>query len=265
MARGLDRWTVLRRLERVNLIELLAALVTIVLLAYLLNGQPLLLIAAVFLAGAGVDGLLRTNPRAIFKGLRDTGLYIFVPGMLTFGAGVFFRYTLSGFWEVPAAVLSGVILGTVIDAEYRSVNGSAEELQTQRLILNLAAYLAAFALYTALYNQQLILPVAAALVGLVSFLIGIEILREAEVQTRTLLLNAAALGFVMAEIRWALNFISLTGWLGGVFILVVFYISSQVMQSYLWGRLERRVLAEYALVAILSSLLVVAGRVLSHG
>jgi hypothetical protein len=265
MARGLDRFGPLRRLERVNLIGILAAVVALVLLAYLLNGQPLLLLTAVFLSGAGVDGLLRTNPRASLRSLRETALYIFVPITLIFGAGVFFRYTLAGFWQLPAAALSGLMLGAVMDAEYRSVNADTEQLWGQRLILNLAAYLAAFALYTALYNQQLALPVAAGLVGLVSFLIGIEILREAEVKTRPLLLNAGALGFVMAEVRWALNFISLSGWLGGVFILVVFYITSQVMQSYLWGRLEKRVLAEYALVAIFSTLLVIAGRILSHG
>jgi hypothetical protein len=265
LARGFDRVTLLRRLDRINLIGLIAGVVALVLLFYLLNGHPLLLIAAVFLSGAGVDMLLRTTPRAILRGLRETGLYIFVPITFTFGAGVFFRYTLSGLWELPAAMLSGIMLGSVIDAEYKSVNASGEQLLTQRLVLNLAAYLAAFALYTALYNQQLPLPAASGLVGLVSFLIGIEILREAEVKTQTLLLNAGALAFVMAEIRWALNFISLSGWLGGVFILVVFYVASQVMQSYLWGRLERRVVAEYTVVAILSLVLVVVGRILSHG
>ncbi len=131
-------------------------------------------------------------------------------------------------------------------------NTGEEQLLTQRLVLNLAAYLAAFALYTALYNQELPLVVASGLVGLVSFLIAIEILREAEANTQILLINAAALGFVLAEIRWAMNFISLSGWLGGVFILVIFYVASQIMQSYLWGRLERRVLTEYTVVAVLS-------------
>jgi len=167
-------------------------------------------------------------------------------------------------WELPAAVDSGVMLASVIHTEYGSVEAGAERYATLRLILNLAAYLAAFALYTALYNQRLPLPVASALVGLVSLLIGVDILREVEIKTQVLLIYAATLGFVMVEARWALNFLSLTGWLGGVFILVVFYVASQVMQSYLLRRLDRRVALEFTVVATVGAALVVVGRILSH-
>lgn len=263
--RGLDRWAPLRRLGRFNLLLLLTVLSTAVLLGYLLSGQPLVLIAAVVLAGVGVDGLLRTNPDATLRNLGDTGLYLSIPVMFTLGAGVFFRYTLSGLWQVPAALVSGVILASVIHAEYRSVEAGAERYVSLRLILNLAAYLAAFALYTALYNQRLPLPAASVLVGLVSLLIGVDILREAEIAVRVLFIYAATLGFVMVEARWALNFLSLTGWLGGVFILVVFYVASQVMQSYLLRRLDRRVALEFAVVATVGAALVVVGHILSQG
>jgi len=264
-ARGLDRLAVLRRLSRSNLIGALAALVGLVLFLYLLSGNRLLLLAAVLVAGAGVEQLVRTHPASSLRGFRDTLFFLFVPCLFTFGAGVFFRYIWSGWLEAPAAVLSAAILGGVIFAEYHSVDPSDERFLTMRLILNLAGYLAAFSLYTALYNQKLALPFAAFLVGLVSFSIGIEVLREIELKTETLLICAAALGFVMAEARWALNFISLSGWLGGVFILIVFYVASQVLQSYLWGRFDRRVAVEFGVVASLGTLLVLAGRVLSHG
>jgi hypothetical protein len=265
-ARGLDRLTFLRRLGRMNLLAVLATAVGAVLLAYLASGQLLLLLAAVLLAGAGAHQLLKSNPDAGLLGLRLTSIYLFVPVLFTFGAGVFFRYTLSGPLEILAAAVSGAILGCVIWAEYRSLDArSSGHFQTLRLILNLASYLAAFALYTALYNQQLPLAIASLLVGIVSLLIGVDILRELELPTRPLLVYAATLGFVMAEARWALNFVSLTGWLGGVFILVVFYVASQLMQAYLGGRLDRRVALEFSVVATIGSLLVIAGRVMSHG
>lgn len=264
-ARGLDRLAILRRLSRSNLITALATIVGVVLFLYLLSGNRLLLLAAVVIAGAGVEQLVRTHPASSLRGFRDTLFFLFVPCLFTFGAGVFFRYIWSGWLEAPAAVLSAAILGGVIFAEYHSVDVSDDRFLTMRLILNLAGYLAAFSLYTALYNQKLALPLAAFLVGLVSFAIGIEILREIELKTELLLVCAAALGFVMAEARWALNFVSLSGWLGGVFILIVFYVASQVLQSYLWGRFDRRVAVEYGSVAALGTLLVLAGRVLSHG
>ena len=264
-ARGLDRLAILRRLSRSNLITALATIVGVVLFLYLLSGNRLLLLAAVVIAGAGVEQLVRTHPASSLRGFRDTLFFLFVPCLFTFGAGVFFRYIWSGWLEAPAAVLSAAILGGVIFAEYHSVDVSDDRFLTMRLILTLAGYLAAFSLYTALYNQKLALPLAAFLVGLVSFAIGIEILREIELKTELLLVCAAALGFVMAEARWALNFVSLSGWLGGVFILIVFYVASQVLQSYLWGRFDRRVAVEYGSVAALGTLLVLAGRVLSHG
>jgi hypothetical protein len=252
-------------LGRLNLLILLTAIVTAVLFVYLATGQPLVLLLSVAIAVLGVDGLLRTNPSADLRSYADTAVYVIAPGLFTLGAGVFFRYTVSGFWTFPTAILSGVALGGIIYAEYRSVGADSEQLLTLRLILNLAAYLAAFSLYTALYNQVLPLLVASLLVGLVSSLVALDILREVDLPTVMLVVYSVTLGFVMLETRWALNFISLDGWLGGVFILVVFYVASQALEARLTGRLDRRAALEYATVAAVGVLLVVVGRVLSHG
>jgi Protein of unknown function (DUF5656) len=263
--RGLDRVAVLRRLNRLNLQALLGFLVAAILLIYLLTDQRLVLVLALIVVGFGVDGLMRTHPSANLHNFADTAFFVSVPVLFTLGAGVFFRYTVEGFWTVPAAVLTGVALTGVIRAEYRSVEATGEQLLTLRLILNLAAYLSAFALYTALYNQRLPLIVAALLVGIVSSLIAVEVLRETEVDPRTLVVCALTLGYIMAATRWALNFISLNGWLGGVFILIVFYVASQLMQAHLWRRLDRGVIAQYSVVAAIGAGIVILGRVFSAG
>jgi hypothetical protein len=263
--RGFDRVATLRRLNRLNLQALLAVVLAAILFIYFLTGLLPVLLAAVVVAGLGMDGLMRTHPVANLRGFGDTVWFMFVPVLFTLGAGVFFRYTVEGFWTFPAAIISGLALGGIINAEYRSVEESGERLLTLRLTLNLAAYLAAFALYTALYNQQLPLLAASALVGVVSCLISIEVLRETEADPRTLIICSVTLGFIMAETRWALNFISLTGWLGGVFILIVFYVASQLMQSHLWRRLDRSVMAQYSVVAVIGLLIVILGRVFSAG
>ena len=261
--RGFDRFPTLGRLSRLHLLLILAGLTGLVLLVYLLSGQPLLLILAALIAGGGVNGLVQTNPTSRLRGFRDAVFYLFVPVLFTFGAGVFFRYTLSGWSNVPAALFSAGILAAVMYAEYHSIDVGAERFANMRLILNIAGYLAAFTLYTALYNQNLPLPLAAILVSAISFLIGIEVLHEVDVPAETLVLYAATLAFVMAEARWALNFISLSGWLAGVFTLIIFYVATQVLQSHLWGRLDRRVVIEFSVVSGIGALLVLAGRLLS--
>ncbi|MGI8554053.1 MAG: DUF5656 family protein [Dehalococcoidia bacterium] len=262
--RGLDRLATLRRLSRSNLIVLVAAATGLVLLAYLLIGQPLLLLLATVVAGGVADGLVRTHPTLRHHTYKDLVLFLLLPILFTLGAGVFFRYTLSGWLQVPAAGLSAAILGAVLYAEYNSVDTSGDHFVAMRLILNLAGYLAAFSLYTALYNQRLPLPLAALLVGLVSLLIGVEILREVDLKTEILVIYGAALGFVMAEARWALNFVSLGGWLGGVFILIIFYVLTQVLQAHLLDRLDRRVALEFSVVGAIGTIFVIAGRVLAH-
>jgi hypothetical protein len=263
--RGLDRVASLRRLGRLNLLALFALVVGVVLFLYLATGNRLALVLAVALTAVGVDGLMRTNPAVRLRGIRDTAFFVFVPVLFTLGAGVFFRYTVEGFWALPAAIVSAVALGAIVHAEYRSAEAAGEQLLTLRLILNLAAYLSAFAHYTALYNQRLPLLVASLLVGAVSMLISLDVLRELELEPRLLVIYSATLGFIMLEARWALNFISLTGWLGGVFILIVFYVASQVLHTYLSGRMERRAVLEYGVVGTIGVLLVVLGRVLSQG
>ena len=260
---GFDRIGALRRLSHFNLLLGLVALVGIVLLTYLATGHSIFLVMAALLTGAGTDGLIRTHPASRLVGLRDTSFYLFIPVLATVGAGIFFRYMLSGWWQLLGTAISMAMLGAVVYAEYESINADGERFAALRLILNVVAYLTAFSLYTSLYNQRLLLPIAVILVGLTSTSIGIEILHEVELKPEALVLYAGAVGFVMAEVRWALNFISLWGWLGGVFILVVFYLATQTLQSYLWGRMNRRAMIELSVVGSIGALLVLAGRLLA--
>lgn len=259
-----DQVAALRRLGPFYQSGLLAVLSGLILLAYLLSGQWLLLTLAVIVEGAGVEALLRLHRNAVAFSSRERAFYLIVPVLFTLGAGVFFRYTASGWWQLLAAIFSAAVLAAVNYAEYESVELDGEHYHTLRLVLNLAAYLAAFSLYTALYNHELPLPLAALLIGLVSGLVGVEILRELDLRLEVLVLYAATLGFVLMQARWALYFISLSGVLGGVFILIIFHVASQLLLSYLWGRLDRRAALEAGLVGGAGTLMVIIGRVLTH-
>jgi hypothetical protein len=88
--RGFDRVATLRRLNRLNLQALLAVVLAAILFIYFLTGLLPVLLAAVVVAGLGVDGLMRTHPVANLRGFGDTVWFMFVPVLFTLGAGRIF-------------------------------------------------------------------------------------------------------------------------------------------------------------------------------
>ena len=67
---------------------------------------------------------------------------------------------------------------------------------------------------------------AAFAVGLVSMLLAIEVFREAEADPIRALVFATVIGVISAEGRWVLYFIPLDGVLAGIFLLLVFYLTT---------------------------------------
>jgi hypothetical protein len=226
--------------------------------------QPWLLLAVVALVGLGSDGILRNNPRAQIRGVADTAPFLFVPVLLALASGLFLEEVVEGYWTVPAATGASVLLAAALYGEYGSmVHGPSYALG--RLLLNMLTYVAAFLFFAVIYEFNVNLLPAAFAVGLFATLLAIEILREAEADAIRALVFAAAIGVVVAEIRWALYFIPLDGYLAAIVLLVVFYQSSGLVQHHLTGHLNRAVATEFSLVTAIGIAVVIAGRLLSFG
>ena len=89
-------------------------------------------------------------------------------------------------------------------------------------------------------------------------LLSLDILRELEVQTGTVLAYGGATAVVIAEVRWAVYYLGLPDLLAGGLLLVTFYELTGLMQSYLSGHFDRGTVREFAVVGTLS-LLIIAG------
>jgi hypothetical protein len=61
----------------------------------------------------------------------------------------------------------------------------------------------------------------------------------------------------MAEVTWALNYWLLPVLIGGVMLLLVFYVVAGIMQAFLTDNLTRAVLREYLIVSLLSLVMIV--------
>jgi hypothetical protein len=101
---------------------------------------------------------------------------------------------------------------------------------------------------------------AAITVGLVSLLLAVEVFRESETDPVRALVFAAAIGIVVAQARWALYFLPLESYLAGVFLLLVFYLTSGLIQHHLNDDLRPPVIAEFSLITVLGVMIVTIGR-----
>jgi hypothetical protein len=234
--------------------------------------RPLWLLLTTLVVALGSDGIVRSYANDSLRGPLDTAPYLLVPAIFSFAAGFFLQETVSGYWKLLAAVVSGGMMGGILYAECLSLDTHSELYATGRFILNIAAYLAGFALYAVMYSYNVGLVPAAICVGLVTAVLAAEILRETElmpppVGRRSLrsLGFAATIGFVVAEARWALYFVPLEGFLAAVFLLLFFYVASGIAQHHLTGHLSRPVVTEYGLVASAGLLMVILGRWLGGG
>jgi hypothetical protein len=185
---------------------------------------------------------------------------LFVPVLYTLSAGLFLEDVILSYWAAPAVIAASAMMAATLYAEYVSVDQAHPRFPLARLVLNIAAYLTAFGFYAVVYGLEVDLLPAAFLVGLVSTLLAVEIFREAEADPVRALVFAAVIGVVLAEARWVLYFMPLDGFLAGVALLVVFYLSTGVISHYLTEHLDRGVLMEFLLVTAAGVGIVIAGR-----
>jgi len=252
-----------RKPSRLGRIPLLCIVFGVGLATFVGTDRAWILLVLTAAMGLGADGILRSHPRADFHTIADTAPYLFVPVLFTMSAGLFLEDVILGYWQIPAVAGASVLMGAALYAEHVSIEPEHPTFPLARFILNVVTYLTAFGFYAVVYGFDVDLVPAAFTVGMVSMLLSIEVFREAEADPIRALVFAAVIGVILGEARWVLYFIPLEGFLAGVFLLLIFYLTTGVISHYLTEHLDRTVLMEFALVTAVGLAIVVGGRVLA--
>ncbi len=228
--------------------------------------KPWILLVLTGLVAIGTDGILRDHPHsAREEDIAWTAPLLFLPTLLVLASGLFLEDALHGYWVLAGVLIAALLLAAVLYAQHVSIDAEADSYPTARFVLNIGTYLAAFALYAVVYAFDVALIPAALIVGLVSLLLAVEVLREAETDPTRALVFAGVVGLVVAQARWALYFLPLESYLAGVFLLIVFYVASGLMQHHLNDDLQAAVLTEFAAMAALGVVIVTVGRIFEAG
>lgn len=220
-------------------------------LSFYVSGEVQLAVIMTALVSAGVDAIMRAHPLVQSRPFSYTVTFSVLPSLLTLTSLILLSDLAWWGYRIGLIGLTGVALAVVIVSQYHSVDVSGQYRRSARLILNVVAYIGAFALFTALYGARLRSVLSATGVWLASSMFALELLRDTEISVRRTWLYAILVGLLMAELTWALNYWNIGARIGGMLLLIVFYLLTGLIQQHLWNRLTRRVAIEYGLVCLL--------------
>jgi Protein of unknown function (DUF5656) len=199
---------------------------------------------------AGTDAIVRSHPTA----RRIEAHYSFVtwalPGLTVLLATVLLPQAPTQLYQLVGFLVTGLLLILVISAEYYTVDPTDRHYLAARLSLNAWAYVLALVLFYLIYSPKTRSLISATEVTLVSTLLALEFLRSAGRSFGRTALYAAIAGLGTGEIIWAMNYWRISGITGALILLLGFYVATGLANQQLQGRLTRRVLAEYVIVAL---------------
>lgn len=222
--------------------------------------QEWLLALTAVLVALATDGLVRRHPRWEPGGALDSLVYTFLPALGVLGAGLFIDHAVDGYARPAAALGAALTIGLVAYGEFQTVAFGSPRYAAFRLMMAVATYLVAFSFFTVIFSRDYDLAPAAAMVGGVSALLAMELLRESRLTGPSSVLVGIAIGISMAELRLTLYFFPLDDLLAGALLIIAFYLATGIVHHLLDHDLEWATAAEYLLVTVVATAAVVFTR-----
>lgn len=215
----------------------------------ILSGAWLFAILLAALTAAGVESIMRSHPRVHLSETQYTAILWILPCILVMGAAVIVpAFREANLYGALAIILACLLLTLVVTSEYYTVDFSDPAYSFARLGLNLATYLVALAIFQTIYALKLRAILSAPLLGFLAGLLALELLRASEADVRRTWLYSFAVALAMGEILWVLSYWNVSALLGGITLLLAFYLLTTFAQQYLWGHLRWRILVEFGFV-----------------
>ncbi len=221
--------------------------------------QHWILALTALVAAMAVEGAVRSHPEWRGSSLEALS-YALLPLLAVLGAGLFIGEAVGGYGRMGAGLVAGAATGLLLYAEYHSIAPGRPLFGPMRLVLAVVTYLAALALYTVFFTRDLNLPASTAAVGVLSFALALDLLRESRGRGASSLLAALAIGISLAELRIALYYFPLDDLLTGALMIIGFYVATGLVHHLLDDDLTPATLAEYFAVSGVSAAVVVIAR-----
>lgn len=220
----------------------------------------LLVASLVVITSTGADLFIRSHPQMQSRALPTLNLgfvrlelapgFWILPSFAIVAPFAFFRL-FSPLLEMTAAIIAlaatgGLLLAALLGQHY-ALDRKPEQRHRARMVLQAVTLLLAFSLFSATYYARLRFLYSGVLIGATGALLAYALLQWAAPR-RGLLLLSGIVGLALAEATWALNYWAASFLLGGALLLVIFYVTTGLIQNHLEGTLSRRIFWEYGLL-----------------
>jgi hypothetical protein len=223
-----------------------------------------LLVAVIGVAiGVAAEYHARLHPAFVNLSERLGYTLWILPGLLMWAAGLALVL-----WRPDDLLLArglplvgALLVGLAVFAQDREIaisDNSAEPAALPKQLLSLLTYLAAFGLFTLVYQIKERSLISATTTACVSALLSLVLLRGAGAPRQRTMLYAGLIGLALGEVTWALNYWVVRELVGGAVLLLIYYVLVGLIEIVLRAELSRRLLAEYLGVGIVGFLFILS-------
>jgi hypothetical protein len=88
---------------------------------------------------------------------------------------------------------------------------------------------------------------------IVSSILAVRLFWNVEQTIARVVLYAGVTGLLMGQSVWALNYWQISSISGGLYLLLIFYVTTGLVTQSMSGRLSGRILLEYVVLALLAA------------
>ena len=126
------------------------------------------------------------------------------------------------------------------------------------LVVRVGVYIIALVLMVLVYGTKQRGLIIAPPIGLLAAAGTWYLLGDTALDARQRLINAIGTGLMLGELTWAFGYWDVAALVGGAGLWLAFYVLSGVIEHAAAEDLDRRIAAEYALVALIGSVVILA-------
>jgi hypothetical protein len=209
------------------------------------------------LIAAGTFSLVRAHPDSRTRE-RPTPFSLITPSVAGLFASMLLIRALSWTLWLGSLLLTGLMIGVLLHLTYRVYSTASPTYTSARSLLNLTDYLLAFGLFAMILNAQERALVTGPAVLLVSGLLALDLLSAGGNDTGSVLLFGGVIALFAGQLAWVLAYWPISVWGGATLLTLALYLGTGVSYQYLLERLTPRILVEFAGLACLVFILVLA-------
>ncbi|MBN1877842.1 MAG: hypothetical protein JXA33_26715 [Anaerolineae bacterium] len=221
-----------------------------------LGGDWLLVLLMMGLVATGTLSLMQGHPlRAAQERLLIFSLITPTLGTLLVSL-LLVRATL---WPVWLGTLlgGGIVIGVLIHLNYQAFSPEGEGYASARTILNIIDYLIGFTLFSLVFSGQVRTLISGPILLLLTAFLSLDLLSASGASSSKVLLFGGIIALLEGELAWILGYWPISSWSMATILTLGLYLWSGICYQYLLGRLTRKIVWEFATVALLMFILVI--------